>query len=51
LPWKKITGVGNIYRHNYDNVLESVVWFTVQEELEPLLAAVTAAIEPPGAKL
>src|SRR6266700_3886973 len=33
LPWKKIMGVGNVYRHNYDNVLETFVWLTVQEHL------------------
>jgi len=23
LPWRAIMGAGNIYRHNYDNVLET----------------------------
>ena len=25
LPWKQIMGLGNIYRHNYDNVEERIV--------------------------
>lgn len=45
LPWKKIMGVGNVYRHSYDNVQEAFVWFTVQEHLVPLLAVVLAEIE------
>jgi uncharacterized protein with HEPN domain len=45
LPWKKIMGVGNVYRHNYDNVQEAFVWSTVQEHLAPLLAVVIAEID------
>ena len=45
LPWKQIMGVGNIYRHDYDNVQETFVWATVQDHLSPLLAVVTAEIE------
>jgi uncharacterized protein with HEPN domain len=45
LPWKKIMGVGNIYRHSYDNVKEFFVWSTVQEHLAALLAVVVAEIE------
>src|SRR5450631_1294791 len=38
LPWREIMGVGNIYRHDYDNVAEEMVWRTVRHSLEPLLA-------------
>ena len=31
---------GNVYRHDYDNVAEEIVWQTVQNNLAPLLAAV-----------
>ena len=37
-------GVGNIYRHNYDNVAEQQVWRTVREGLPGLLAAITEEI-------
>src|SRR5215471_11838568 len=37
LPWRAIMGVGNVYRHDYDNVDEDMVWRTVQRSLEPLL--------------
>ena len=40
LPWRAIMGVGNVYRHDYDNVAEEVVWRTVQDSLASLLAVV-----------
>ena len=44
LPWRAIMGVGNIYRHNYDNVAEQQVWRTVREGVPALLAAVSEEI-------
>jgi uncharacterized protein with HEPN domain len=44
LPWRAIMGVGNVYRHDYDNVAEAFVWRTVQHSLTPLLAAVESEI-------
>jgi uncharacterized protein with HEPN domain len=44
LPWRAIMGVGNIYRHDYDNVEEEFVWRTVQQSLEPLLTAVESEL-------
>jgi uncharacterized protein with HEPN domain len=26
LPWRAIMGVGNVYRHDYDNIAEAFVW-------------------------
>jgi uncharacterized protein with HEPN domain len=40
LPWRAIMGAGNVYRHDYDNVAEEIVWQTIQSNLAPLLAAV-----------
>ncbi len=40
IPWDRIAGAGNIYRHEYDNVLETYVWTTVMESLQPLLLIV-----------
>ncbi|MEA2727032.1 MAG: hypothetical protein QOD93_3462 [Acetobacteraceae bacterium] len=37
-------GVGNVYRHDYDNVAEDFVWRTVQYSLAPLLAAIESEI-------
>jgi uncharacterized protein with HEPN domain len=36
---------GNVYRHRYDNVVESIVWKTLQEDLAPLLAVVVVEID------
>jgi uncharacterized protein with HEPN domain len=44
LPWRAIMDVGNIYRHDYDNVAEAFVWRTVRHNLEPLLAAIEQGI-------
>jgi uncharacterized protein with HEPN domain len=44
LPWREIRDAGNMYRHRYDNVVESIVWKTIQEDLAPLLAVVLAEI-------
>ena len=44
LPWKQIMGLGNIYRHNYDNVDEQIAWSTVQRDLAPLLAVIEAEL-------
>lgn len=40
LPWRAIMGVGNVYRHAYDDIAEDMVWRTVQQSLQPLLAVV-----------
>lgn len=45
LPWRAIMGVGNIYRHDYDNVAEKQVWQTVREGVPALLAAIAEEIE------
>ncbi len=50
LPWRAIMDVGNVYRHEYDNVSETAVWLTVQQRLAPLLACVEDEIARlPGA--
>jgi uncharacterized protein with HEPN domain len=44
LPWRAIMGAGNICRHDYDNVVEQIVWQTVTRDLAPLLAVVEAEL-------
>ena len=36
LPWRAIMGVGNVLRHNDDDVAEEQVWRTVLEDLPAL---------------
>ena len=40
LPWRKIIGVGSVYRHDYENVAAQQVWITVRDYLPSLLSAV-----------
>ena len=48
LPWRAIMGVGNIYRHEYDNVAEDFIWRTVRHSLAPLLAVVELELREPS---
>ena len=47
LPWRAIMGAGNVYRHDYDNVVEEIVWQTVTRDLAPLLAVAEAELASP----
>jgi uncharacterized protein with HEPN domain len=54
IPWNEIAGAGNVYRHDYEDVEQYLVWGTVQERLPALLAMaekelslVAPAPEPP----
>ncbi|MGD0186537.1 MAG: HepT-like ribonuclease domain-containing protein [Roseiarcus sp.] len=44
LPWRAITGAGNVYRHDYDNVAEEFVWRTIKESVPDLLVAIEEEI-------
>ncbi len=37
IPWREIRAAGNVYRHQYDSVLETNVFGTVRDDL-PVLA-------------
>jgi uncharacterized protein with HEPN domain len=45
IPWEDIAGAGNVYRHDYEDVLHRLVWGTVQTRFEALLAAVEQEID------
>lgn len=40
IPWKNIAGAGNVYRHDYEDVVARLVWDTVHCALPPLRDAV-----------
>lgn len=42
VPWAQIMGIGNVLRHEYHRVSDTVVWNVVQDHLLPLKAAVEA---------
>jgi uncharacterized protein with HEPN domain len=44
IPWPNIRGLGNILRHEYDNVEGFRLWYIVQDNLPPLKEAVKAAL-------
>jgi uncharacterized protein with HEPN domain len=41
IPWRKVAGSGNIYRHDYEDVVHRLVWRTAPESL-PTLRAMAA---------
>ena len=44
IPWLDVAGAGNIYRHDYEDVAERYVWFTVQKALPDLQIVVEAEL-------
>jgi uncharacterized protein with HEPN domain len=40
IPWAEMAGAGNIYRHDYEDVQQRLVWGTVHRRFAALLAAV-----------
>jgi uncharacterized protein with HEPN domain len=44
-PWGQIRAVGNILRHEYDRVDPIFIWRIVNEDLQPLKAAIQSALE------
>jgi uncharacterized protein with HEPN domain len=45
IPWVDIAGAGSVYRHDYQNVQDVLVWRTIEQGLEPLLKATNAELE------
>jgi uncharacterized protein with HEPN domain len=45
LPWPQIAAAGNVYRHDYEDVLEQIVWRTVHQGLDALLSVVVDEIQ------
>ncbi len=42
IPWKQIMAMGNVLRHNYDEIADRVIYEVVRRDLPPLKEAVTA---------
>jgi len=45
---REIAGIGNILRHDYDGVDDSVIWNLVRNDLEPLRTALQALLGEAG---
>jgi uncharacterized protein with HEPN domain len=39
IPWRKAAGIGNVLRHEYQDVAPDVLWHGVQDNLLPLETA------------
>jgi uncharacterized protein with HEPN domain len=48
IAWKQISGAGNIYRHDYEDVAAHYVWDTVQRDLPLLRAVIEQELSQPG---
>jgi uncharacterized protein with HEPN domain len=44
IPWFRVAGAGNVYRHDYERVDAEIIMGTVIDALPPLLAAVEAEL-------
>jgi uncharacterized protein with HEPN domain len=36
IPWPKVAGIGNVLRHDYEQVAYDVLWHVVHDDLAPL---------------
>ena len=36
IPWPKVAGIGNVLRHEYEDVAPDVLWHVVRDNLPPL---------------
>jgi uncharacterized protein with HEPN domain len=36
IPWPKVAGIGNVLRHEYEDVAHDVLWHVVRDNLPPL---------------
>jgi uncharacterized protein with HEPN domain len=36
IPWAKVAGIGNVPRHEYEDVAHDVLWHVVRDDLPPL---------------
>jgi uncharacterized protein with HEPN domain len=35
IPWTKVAGIGNVLRHNYEDIAAQVMWALVRDDLPP----------------
>ncbi len=36
IPWRKVAGIGNVLRHDYENISSPIMWKLVREDLPVL---------------
>jgi uncharacterized protein with HEPN domain len=42
IPWRKVRGIGNVQRHDYEGLSDRIIWNVVLDELPRLKRAVQA---------
>jgi uncharacterized protein with HEPN domain len=45
IPWRKVAGIGNVLRHEYESVAPHIIWHAVQDDLGALGAACRQEID------
>jgi uncharacterized protein with HEPN domain len=45
IPWQKVAGIGNILRHDYDNVVPNALWKYAHDDLPSLEEACRAELK------
>jgi len=48
IPWRKVAGIGNILRHDYEEVIPDALWKLARDDLPALAAACRAELEQFG---
>lgn len=44
IPWRRVADIGNVLRHEYDDIADTEIWRIVVDDLEALRNAVQAMI-------
>jgi uncharacterized protein with HEPN domain len=45
IPWRKVRGIGNVLRHDYEGLSDRIIWNVVLDELPRLKRAIQAIAE------
>lgn len=48
IPWRKVRGIGNVLRHDYEGLSDRLIWNVVVDELPRLKAAIQAIAKTHG---
>jgi uncharacterized protein with HEPN domain len=48
IPWRKVRGIGNVLRHDYEGLSDRIIWNVVVDELPRLKTAVQAIASRTG---
>ncbi len=42
IPWKQVRGVGNVLRHEYNKVVDGIIWSAATKDMKALKRAIVA---------